>query len=87
VNSVDHLCELISRQIPADRRPEASDIRIEKDTALLESGVLDSLSVLSIVAAIETEIGIEIPESEIVAGHFLTPAHLWDFVSSLRLPE
>jgi acyl carrier protein len=78
VNTVEDLCALISRRVTV------SAGTIEADTRLLETGLLDSMAVLNIVAAVEQEAGVDIPESQVVGAHFRTPGHLWELVRSLR---
>ncbi len=77
MNSVNDMCILIAGLLPA--QPE---IAIEPDTPLLEAGLLDSLAVMAIVAAIAEQTGVEIPESQIVATHFQSPRHLWELVAA-----
>jgi acyl carrier protein len=86
MNSADDLCALIVREIGPFPSPDGTgaEITIDRDTPLLESGIVDSLGVLKLVTAIEADLGVEIPESKIVAAHFRTPGHLWEFVSSMR---
>jgi acyl carrier protein len=81
VNTVEDLCVLISSRV------SGAAGTIEADTRLLETGLLDSLAVLTIVADVEREAGVDIPESQVVGAHFRTPRHLWDLVRSLRTQD
>ncbi|MEV7627234.1 phosphopantetheine-binding protein [Actinoplanes sp. NPDC089786] len=75
--SVNDMCVLIAGRLPAQ-----PGVLIEPDTPLLEAGLLDSLAVMAVVAAIAEETGVEIPESQIVATHFRSPRHLWELVAA-----
>ncbi|ONI91411.1 hypothetical protein ALI22I_08590 [Saccharothrix sp. ALI-22-I] len=82
MNSVDDLCDLI-RAILADTSAPA-DVDIEPQTALLVSGLLDSLTIMRIATRIEETAGVAFPESEVVAANFRTPQTLWALVETLR---
>jgi acyl carrier protein len=78
MNSVVDVCALIEQHVTHD------GVRIESDTRLMESGLLDSMTVLNIVVSLERECGVRIPEMEIVAANFRTPEHLWRLVCGVR---
>lgn len=87
MQSVADLCDLIKEYAASPLSPlgaQDADREITSDLRLLETGLLDSMSVLGLVTDIEQRCGINIPEEEIVAANFRTPAHLWEMVSSLR---
>ena len=48
--------------------PAASGI--SDSASLLESGVLDSLAMVDLVAALESRFGVVVPEAELVPEHF-----------------
>jgi acyl carrier protein len=61
--------------------------QITPDSGLLGHGIgLDSIEVLSLVAAIETEFNLTIDDRELKAAHFATLGTLIDFVRH-RLTE
>lgn len=86
MQSVDELCALIQEYAASPLSPagQESGLEVTSDLRLLDTGLLDSMSVLTLVTEIEQRCGISIPEEEIVAVNFRTPAHLWDLVTSLR---
>jgi acyl carrier protein len=47
-----------------------TDLAIADDTDLLASGLLDSLSVMSLVVFMEEELAIQIPPEDIAIEHF-----------------
>lgn len=80
MNSVEDLCALIHSRITWARGEEPRTLA--PDTPLLEMGLLDSLAIMEIVAALEKQAGITLPETEIVAANFRTPAALWSVVDA-----
>ena len=44
--------------------------RIDIDTELIKSGILDSLAILSYIAQLEDEYNIIIPDEEVIASNF-----------------
>ena len=56
------------------------------ETDLMESGLLDSLTLVSLIAGMEEEFGITIPFEEIELDNFRSVARLADLVSELREP-
>ncbi|MGW7572739.1 acyl carrier protein [Streptomyces sp. NPDC054765] len=75
MNSVEELCALIGSRITWGRGEDAGSLNA--DTPLLEMGLLDSLAIMEIVAALDKEAGIALPDTEIVASNFRTPKALW----------
>lgn len=78
INSVEDLCALIQSKITWARGEEPQTLA--PGTPLLERGLLDSLAIMEIVAALGRQAGIELPETEIVAANFRTPQALWTVV-------
>ncbi|MFI1761672.1 acyl carrier protein [Streptomyces sp. NPDC020800] len=81
MNSVEELCTLIGSRITWGRGEDAGSL--DADTPLLEMGLLDSLAIMEIVAALHKEAGISLPDTEIVAANFRTPRALWDAIENL----
>ena len=50
---------------------------------LIDDGVLDSLDIVSLVSAIDTEFGVTIPAEEIVPENFNSAAELFALISRL----
>lgn len=55
-------------------------------TALADFG-MDSLNVLGLMVAVESEYAITIPEDQLVLDSFATPGALWSIVKRLRGAE
>ncbi|MFI0264177.1 acyl carrier protein [Streptomyces sp. NPDC017056] len=81
MNSVEELCTLIGSRISWGRGEDASSL--DADTPLLEMGLVDSLAIMEIVAALHKEAGITLPDTEIVAANFRTPKALWAAIEDL----
>ncbi|WEH33839.1 acyl carrier protein [Streptomyces sp. AM 4-1-1] len=81
MNSVEDLCALISSRITWSRGEESQSL--DADTPLLEMGLIDSLAIMEIVAALDKEAGVSLPETEIVAANFRTPGALWATLGNL----
>jgi acyl carrier protein len=58
--------------------------KIEGDTKLIESGMLDSLSVLKVVIFIEERFGIKVGADEVIPANFETLGAMVDFVRKKR---
>ncbi|MEU1675220.1 acyl carrier protein [Streptomyces roseifaciens] len=82
MNTVEDLCTLISSKITWGRGEEPR--QLQPDTPLLEQGLLDSLSIMQIVAALDAQAGIVLPDTEIVAANFRSPQALWGVLEGLR---
>lgn len=50
---------------------------------LIDDGILDSLDIVSIVAAVDTEFGVVIPAEEIVPENFNSAKALYELVTKL----
>ncbi|MGW1077415.1 acyl carrier protein [Streptomyces sp. NPDC002537] len=75
MRTVEDLCTLISSKITWGRGEDPGQLR--PDTPLLEQGLLDSLTIMQIVTALDTEAGLTLPDTEIVAANFRSPKALW----------
>ncbi|RMI30536.1 acyl carrier protein [Nocardia stercoris] len=60
---------------------ETGGTPVRRDTLLLESGLLDSISLVKLVHFLEERFEISIPETEIREDLFESPAHLAAYVS------
>jgi acyl carrier protein len=82
MDNVDELCHLIE-EIIGESQDTAGE-RVEPQTPLLMSGLLDSLTIMRIVTRVEASTGIAFPETAVVASNFRTPAALWEAVGAVR---
>jgi len=65
-----------------EKFPLARKARVDKDTALLEKGILDSLGILDIVSFLESEFSITIGDEELVPENFQNLDCLSSFVQN-----
>jgi acyl carrier protein len=63
-----------------EKFPLAKKVGLEKDTALLEKGILDSLGILDVVSFLETEFSLTISDDELVPENFQSLGALSSFV-------
>lgn len=69
------LREFILKQFPAARKHGIKD-----SDRLLETGLVDSMGVLEIVAFIEAEYGIPVADDDLIPENFQTVEHMAAFV-------
>ncbi len=55
-----------------------SRVRVRRDTALFDDGILDSMNILDLIAFIETEFRIKISDDDITLDNFRTPGKIID---------
>ena len=67
-----------------ERFPLARKMKLERDTALLEKGILDSLGILDVVSFLESEFSITINDEELVPENFQNLDTLSSFVGNKR---
>lgn len=67
-------------EILTDLHPEV-DFNTAED--LIDDGVLDSLDIVSLVAAIDTEFGVVIPAEEIVPENFNSASAIFELITKL----
>jgi acyl carrier protein len=60
---------------------EAGGAPVDRETSLLERGLLDSISLVKLVYFLEERFSVSIPDTEIRADLFESPAHLAAYVS------
>ncbi|MFT4043881.1 MAG: acyl carrier protein [Gordonia sp. (in: high G+C Gram-positive bacteria)] len=71
--TVEEVCAIVSAAI-ARRSGRAETV--EPDTEVLLTGLLDSLTLVNIVAELEERVGQRLPENLVVARNFRTPTTL-----------
>ena len=60
------------------------EIDFSAEESLIDDGILDSLDIVSLVAAIDTEFGITVPAEEIIPENFNSAEALWDLICRLE---
>jgi D-alanine--poly(phosphoribitol) ligase subunit 2 len=58
----------------------ASNVNVDRDTGLLETGLLDSINLVGLIQFLEERFSIRIPDSDIGADLFESPATLVSYV-------
>ena len=56
----------------------------ENCTTLIDDGYLDSLAIISLIAAIEEEFDVQVPTVEIVPSNFNSAEAIWNLVTRLQ---
>ncbi len=67
-----------------EKFPLARKAKVERETALLEKGILDSLGILDIVSFLESEFSITINDEELVPENFQSLETLSAFIGNKR---
>ena len=60
----------------------ASNVKIDRDTGLLETGLLDSINLVGLIQFLEERFGIRVPDSDIGSDLFASPASLIAYVET-----
>lgn len=60
------------------------NINYETETRLIDGGLLDSISILSLVSELEDTFGIEITPVDLVPANFNSAKAMWDMVKRLQ---
>ena len=68
-----NLLSFLNRVLPGLDRRGRSYPRIESSTLLFETGIVDSLSILHLIAFLEDQIGRSIPDQMIIPPNFRSP--------------
>lgn len=69
------------KQFILEKFPLARKRGIDHDTFLLQSGIVDSLGILELVAFIENEFGITVSDDELMPENFQNIAMMTSFVA------
>lgn len=67
--------------ILADIKP---GVRFEECTDLVDKGIVDSIDIVNIISAIETEFGIEIDPDEIDPENFQSADSIWEMIQRIK---
>ncbi|AHH18370.1 hypothetical protein NONO_c35830 [Nocardia nova SH22a] len=71
---IEEICAILHTAVA--KRHSDSPIRVDPDTELLLTGLIDSLTLVNVVAEIERRTTTKLPESFVVARNFRTPSTL-----------
>ena len=75
----EELIEYIKKEFVED-----PDEEIEEDTPLISSGLIDSLSIVSLVAFIDKKFGVKIPDEKGVVENFETVNKIIEIINECR---
>lgn len=64
--------------------PGSSASEIDDELDLIETGVIDSLGVLNLIAALEEEMGLRVEPEEMDVANFATAAKIHAFIAAKR---
>lgn len=73
---MDELMELLEDICP--------EVDFGSETALIDDGILDSFSILSIVSELQEEFEIDITPADMIPENFNSAEALWDMVCRLK---
>lgn len=60
------------------------EIDFETEKALIDDGLLESFDMITLIAEIEDQFGIEIPAEEIVPENFNSAEEIWKLIESVK---
>ena len=73
---MEELMELLSAIKP--------EIDFERETELIDDGLLESFDVITLIAEIEDQFGIEVPAEEIMPENFNSAKDMWRLLEQLK---
>ena len=73
--------EILRRFIKDELVPEKASDDLDKDESLLENGILDSLSIMKLIAFIEERFKLKISDEELIPENFETLSALAKLIS------
>jgi acyl carrier protein len=75
----EELIEYIKKEFVED-----PDEEIEENTPLMSSGLIDSLSIVSLVAFIDKKFGVKIPDEKGTVENFETVNQIMEIISQVK---
>lgn len=76
---MEELMELLSALKP--------EIDFEREQELIDDGLLESFDVITLIAEIEDQFGIEVPAEEIVPENFNSAEDMWRLLEKIKGEE
>ena len=62
----------------------SSDEQIGPEDSLIECGLLDSIALVQVIAFLEAEAGVTVPDQEVIPDNFDTVKRIAEFVARLK---
>ncbi len=63
------------------------EIDFERETELIDDGLLESFDVITLIAELEDQFGIEVPAEEIIPENFNSAKGMWKLLERLKGEE
>lgn len=60
------------------------EIDFEEENELIDGGLLESFDVITLIAEIEDQFGVEIPAEEIVPENFNSAEGIWELIQRIK---
>lgn len=60
------------------------DVDFEKETELVDDGILDSMDIVSIISEIDDRFGVQIRITELDPDNFNSAENLWSLINQLK---
>ena len=79
-----HIQTRLERYIVEEIMMADKNTHLDPDQSLLESGILDSLGLLRLIAFIESDLGLIVEDEEVVPNNFQTLKSITAFLQSKR---
>ncbi len=76
---MEELMELLSALKP--------EIDFERETELIDDGLLESFDVITLIAEIEDQFGVEVPAEEIIPENFNSAKGMWKLLEKIKGEE
>ena len=76
---MEELMELLSALKP--------EIDFETEKELIDDGLLESFDVITLIAEIEDQLGVEIPAEEIIPENFNSAEGIWKLIEEIKGEE
>jgi acyl carrier protein len=61
-----------------------TDVEVTPDTPLIESGLIDSMGVMSLIALLEHEYGLDLDMDDLTIENFATITHIKSLINGKR---
>lgn len=73
---IPDIIEIIKKFITEELAPDCDASELKEDQSLLESGIIDSFGIMNLLAFIEEEFQMKIPNKELIPENFETVSSL-----------
>ena len=83
MTSID-IAPAVKQFIRCELAPDVGDGELRDDVSLLDSGILDSLGIMTLLSFIESSFGVHIPVEQIEPANFETVTSISVLIASMR---